>query len=443
MIAQLKIIPLISRSYRFYALISSIIVFLLTLRYFFEFDQTNISPTTSSSSFTSHSYSQTSHSQPSYSQSTTTIPRIIHQTWKTNTPFPTEINRWRKNCINLNQDYQFHLYSHDNIQQFVMDYYPQYIHVFSSLSGVYMADMARVLYTYHYGGIYMDLDYHCYRPLSCLETFIQTKLQTYLSNSLNNHSHILVLSREPPIHAYYIHHKNRTVIQNFFYATPKHPFLGWLLDYVNENYHNHTKINTKGPFSYSLGRYLDYYYQMKNMYLSSTMSLSSLFTIASTSPLSSPLLSQNPTDNQHTYHKLSNISNNSSYNLQPHPPIHSNPPINSLRSSLTNPLTNPANKPHEVIYEMESSIIHPLIDNTNSKIIEGCIHHPIPQFQYECYAIQKGVYMFLVSQTMMVHMWSHLYLTFSYLRSWYDHRTYLHVETSLHPNHSCPLMSYS
>ena len=55
------------------------------------------------------------------------------------------------------------MYYDADLLQFVKSNYPEYLQLFNSLKGVYMADMARVLVIYHYGGIYMDLDFYCYR----------------------------------------------------------------------------------------------------------------------------------------------------------------------------------------------------------------------------------------------------------------------------------------
>ena len=57
------------------------------------------------------------------------------------------------------------MYYDADLLDFVKSFYPEYLRLFESLKGVYMADMARVLVIYHYGGIYMDLDFYCYRSI--------------------------------------------------------------------------------------------------------------------------------------------------------------------------------------------------------------------------------------------------------------------------------------
>ena len=55
------------------------------------------------------------------------------------------------------------MYYDKDLLEFVKANYPEYLDLYQSLKGVYMADMARVLVIYHYGGIYMDLDFYCHR----------------------------------------------------------------------------------------------------------------------------------------------------------------------------------------------------------------------------------------------------------------------------------------
>lgn len=83
-----------------------------------------------------------------------------------------------------------------------------------------MADMARVLLAYHFGGIYMDLDFYCHRPFRCLLSHVKEHLYTLEEKALINggHSyqpprHILVVATEPLAHAVIFRNKTRVVIQ--------------------------------------------------------------------------------------------------------------------------------------------------------------------------------------------------------------------------------------
>lgn len=78
-----------------------------------------------------------------------------------------------------------------------------------------MADMARVLISYHYGGVYIDLDFYCYRPLRCLLDHVHQALSKEVGNSESSTppKHVLLVAREPLAHAVVFRNKTRVVIQ--------------------------------------------------------------------------------------------------------------------------------------------------------------------------------------------------------------------------------------
>lgn len=182
-----------------------------------------------------------------------TVPRIIHQTWKTGASPPAETTRWREGCQALNREYEFRMYDDDDLLAFTEQHYPEYLALFKSLRGVYMADMARILVTYHTGGIYMDLDFYCHRPFSCLDALV-TRLA-----SASGHKHVLAVSLEPSVHATIFRNKERVVIQDFYMATPKHPFFKWFLDNRKAAFERDPLHPAKGPFSYSIEADIDAY----------------------------------------------------------------------------------------------------------------------------------------------------------------------------------------
>jgi hypothetical protein len=241
-----------------------------------------------------------------------------------------------------------------------------------------MADMARVLITYHFGGIYMDLDFYCYRSFECLENYLvrqihskeklfagnpqATSFASSVSSGGYNKTHylssdILIVSREPEIHSQFIHHRSRVVIQDFFFATPKHPFLRWFLEAINTQF-KEGNLKTKGPFSYSIQGILDEYYQKEK------------FVLADGS--------------------------------------------NSLLATRVSDGTKGITR-REYILEMAAEVIHPLLDSTNSQLSKGC--HPRQKetitrlgLTQICRDFLRGKYLFPTANTMMVHMWTHSFL---------------------------------
>lgn len=110
----------------------------------------------------------------------------------------------------------------------------------------------------------------------CLIDIIATELKKYTSKDL------LVVSREPSAHAHLFKKKDRLVIQDFFLATPKHPFLKWLLDdrleYLNKKCltGNDEQNWCVGPFSYSIEKDIDRYRALDMKKLAKEKDLSSL-----------------------------------------------------------------------------------------------------------------------------------------------------------------------
>jgi hypothetical protein len=174
------------------------------------------------------------------------IPAVVHQTWNTAVSPPTELIRWRNGCMKRNHGMSFKMYTDEDLHEFAKTHYSRYLPMFEKLSGVCkhlfpmhmlpiaaeadpmfcfttdMADMARVLITYHYGGTYMDLDFYCHKPLRCV---VQQAEQQLLSVLEHNKVHgeevsqehlprnVLIVSREPVVHAVVFRNKTRVVIQ--------------------------------------------------------------------------------------------------------------------------------------------------------------------------------------------------------------------------------------
>lgn len=321
------------------------------------------------------------------------FPKEVHQMWKSNSLPPIETLRWRAGCQALNPFHDFNLMDDDDLKAFVHGFYPQYAPLFDSLKGVYMADMARFIVAYHYGGLYMDLDFYCHRPFFCLEDFVLREvnrlLNTANNTSMNEVKDLLVVSREPLIQARFIHHNNRTVIQDFILASPRHPFLRWLLDSRSAAFAADSNYAHKGPFSYNIDKALDEYYHLAQADLVQELG-TSLATI-----------SVNNDEEQASKRVLSSKSSTKQSNLE-----------------------KPSKK-KAYILEMEAEILHPLIDATNSRIAEGCRlllasspsslslegKDPMDRIlRKRCSAFERGRYLSPVAETVLVHMWTHTFL---------------------------------
>ena len=93
------------------------------------------------------------------------IPKIIHQTWK-DSCVPSSLRRTIRRNKSILFDFDYRLWTDDDNDQLIFDFFPQYFEVFQQLEfGVVKADIARIVYLYQYGGWYLDLDYQLVRRL--------------------------------------------------------------------------------------------------------------------------------------------------------------------------------------------------------------------------------------------------------------------------------------
>jgi mannosyltransferase OCH1-like enzyme len=96
------------------------------------------------------------------------IPRIIHQTWKSDV-LP---EKWRKafrECREGMPDYEYMLWTDELSLQFIKEHYPAQLQMFESYAHpIQRADAIRYFILHHFGGIYMDLDIGCRRRMDPL-----------------------------------------------------------------------------------------------------------------------------------------------------------------------------------------------------------------------------------------------------------------------------------
>ncbi|EIW82097.1 glycosyltransferase family 32 protein [Coniophora puteana RWD-64-598 SS2] len=96
------------------------------------------------------------------------IPRIIHQTWKSETLPP----RWKtisEACRDMMPDYEYMLWTDASSREFIAEHYPWFLDTYDDYEyTIQRADVIRYFVLHHFGGIYLDLDVGCLRPLDPL-----------------------------------------------------------------------------------------------------------------------------------------------------------------------------------------------------------------------------------------------------------------------------------
>jgi len=92
------------------------------------------------------------------------IPKIIHQTWKTN-EIPKKWLAFEQKVKALNPDWEYRLWTDLDNDDFVKIEYPDFYDIYNGFSrGIMKADVIRYLIMYKIGGVYLDLDYEVLQP---------------------------------------------------------------------------------------------------------------------------------------------------------------------------------------------------------------------------------------------------------------------------------------
>lgn len=97
------------------------------------------------------------------------IPKIIFQTWKSRIDLPKPFELWRQTIRERNPEYKYVLWNDANNRRFIKSNFPWFIETYDAYEHPIMrADAVRYFFLYRFGGIYLDLDTECLKPLDPL-----------------------------------------------------------------------------------------------------------------------------------------------------------------------------------------------------------------------------------------------------------------------------------
>ena len=176
------------------------------------------------------------------------IPRIIHQTFKTN-DLPTELNVVVKRLQDMNPTFEYRYYDDEGCIEFIKENYDEEtLKLYLSINSIYgssRADFFRYLLMYKVGGVYLDIKSCTTIPLE--ETLLPT--DEYLL------THWEGLDWADELNYQFGEFQNWHII-----CRPKHPFLYRVIEIVKENIKNYIDGDSKldvlrvtGPIAYSRG----------------------------------------------------------------------------------------------------------------------------------------------------------------------------------------------
>ena len=100
----------------------------------------------------------------------TTIPKHLHQTWKSRS-VPSVFQRYYDSWSKNHPSWTRQVWSDDDNRQLIQTEFPELLHFYDNLSHTILrVDIIRYLYMYQYGGIYADLDMESLKPMDSLFT---------------------------------------------------------------------------------------------------------------------------------------------------------------------------------------------------------------------------------------------------------------------------------
>ncbi len=116
------------------------------------------------------------------------IPKLLHQTWQ-NTSIPEVWRSAQQSCLDLHtkeDGWEYVLWTDDKMDEFMRKEYGWFMDTFEGYRyPIQRADAIRYFVLYHYGGVYLDLDDGCNRPLEPLlqyPAWVRKTVPTGISN---------------------------------------------------------------------------------------------------------------------------------------------------------------------------------------------------------------------------------------------------------------------
>lgn len=128
------------------------------------------------------------------------IPKVIYQTWKTQNLHP-KVQKLRSKMLETNKDYEFILYTDDQMHDFVVSNFEKdIVKSFNSIKNIVSkADFWRYLILYKNGGIYLDIDSLI---LKNLDSLISKEDQAIITAEQNKNCFVqwaLIFNKNHPI----------------------------------------------------------------------------------------------------------------------------------------------------------------------------------------------------------------------------------------------------
>ncbi len=166
------------------------------------------------------------------------IPKIIHQTYKTN-EMPRQLEEYRRKLIELHPGWDYRFYGDHECRDIVEQYFPSFLPIYEGSSApVQKADIFRIIVVNALGGFYLDIDVECIKSLDELCEFHCVFAEE------------LTIKEEE---AKQLGHRDCLRVANYMFGSePAHPFLLHILRKIAEESQyeitsEHDLLESTGP----------------------------------------------------------------------------------------------------------------------------------------------------------------------------------------------------
>jgi len=163
------------------------------------------------------------------------IPKIIHQTWK-DKHVPPNCIPLQRTWLTHHPDWKYRLWTDVDNRAFISQYYNWFLPIYDGYpENIMRVDAVRYFMLYHYGGLYVDLDFECLRPLEPLLIGRQ-----------------VVIALEPPehleIHSVQQPSFNKLICNALMASQPRHLFWEWVFQELIISQDASYPLDATGPF---------------------------------------------------------------------------------------------------------------------------------------------------------------------------------------------------
>lgn len=166
------------------------------------------------------------------------IPPIIHQVYEDPSGPSADLLAISKTWQEHHPEWEHVFWNREKIASFLQTHFPGYIPLYNSFSRhIHRWDFIRYLILYHFGGLYIDMDYECLEPVDAVLSGMDC-----------------CFGLEPDTHATW-HNKTYIVGNAFIASVPQHFFLKSIIDTIHDNSEQirsytteYSVLDTTGPF---------------------------------------------------------------------------------------------------------------------------------------------------------------------------------------------------